>query len=110
MQQDFGKMMREAQASLKKMQDDMGKMQAELAQTSVNGTSGGGAVTITCNGMCEFTAVKIKPEAVDPSDVETLEDLMLAAIQDASNKAQELMRTRTGSITKGLNLPPGMGF
>lgn len=110
MQQDFGKMMRDAQASLKKMQDDMGKMQKELADTNVEGTSGGGAVTITCNGMCEFKAVKIKAEAVDPTDVETLEDLVLAAITDASNKAQELMRTRTGSITKGMNLPPGLGF
>ena len=110
MQQDFAKMMRDAQSSLKKMQEDMGKMQKELADTSVEGTAGGGAVTITCNGMCEFKAVKIKPEAVDPSDVETLEDLVLAAINDASNKAQELMRTRTGSITKGMNLPPGLGF
>jgi nucleoid-associated protein EbfC len=108
MQPDFNKMMRDAQKSMQKMQQDMAKMQEELAQTSVEGTSGGGAVKITCTGSAEFTSVKISPEAVDPEDVETLEDLILAAIKDANQKAQALMADRTGSITKGLNLPPGL--
>ncbi len=110
MQQDFSKMMREAQKSLQKMQQDMAKMQEELKTVTVEGTAGGGVVKVTCNGQAEFTAVKISPEAVDPGDVETLEDLVLAAVKDASQKAQQLIADRTGSITRGLNLPPGMGF
>ena len=110
MQQDFNKMVRDAQKSLQKMQEDMARVQQELNVTTVTGTAGGGAVTVTCTGAAEFTAVKIKPEAVDASDVETLEDLVLAAVKDASQKAQDLMKQRTGSITQGLSLPPGLGF
>jgi DNA-binding YbaB/EbfC family protein len=110
MQQDFGKMMRDAQKSLQKMQQDMALMQKELASATVEGSSGGGAVSIVCNGAGEFQSVKIKKEAVDPQDVETLEDLVLAAVKDASQKAQALMSDKTGSITKGLKLPPGLGF
>ncbi|MBX9570969.1 MAG: YbaB/EbfC family nucleoid-associated protein [Candidatus Obscuribacterales bacterium] len=110
MNQDFGKMMRDAQNSLAKMQQDMAKMQTELAAIMVEGTAGGGAVTIICNGNSEFKQVKIKKEAVDPNDVETLEDLVLAAVKDASAKAQALMQQRAGALTAGLNLPPGMGF
>lgn len=110
MQQDFNKMMRDAQKSLQRMQQDMAQMQQELAITKVEGSSGGGAVIVTCTGSGEFSAVKIKKEAVDPEDVETLEDLVLAAVKDASQRAQALMADKTGSITKGLNLPPGLGF
>lgn len=110
MTQDFGKMMRDAQKSLQKMQQDMAKMQTELAAVIVEGTAGGGAVVITCNGNQEFKSVKIKPEAVDPNDVETLEDLVLAAVKDAATKSQALLQQRAGSLTAGLNLPPGMGF
>jgi DNA-binding YbaB/EbfC family protein len=110
MSQDFQKMMRDAQQSLAKMQQDMAKMQQELAATVVEGTSGGGAVTISCNGNSEFLSVKIKKEAVDPEDVETLEDLILGAIKDASTKAQALLQQRAGHLTQGLKLPPGMGF
>lgn len=110
MQQDLGKMMREAQKSLQKMQQDMAKVQQELAAASVEGSSGGGAVKVLCTGSGEFTSVKIKPEAVDPSDIETLEDLVLTAVKDASQKAQAMMADKTGGVTKGLNLPPGLGF
>lgn len=110
MQQDIGKLMRDAQKSLQKMQQDMAQVQQELAVTPVQGTSGGGVVTVTCTGSGDFTAVKIKPEAVDPGDVETLEDLILTAIRDASKKMQDLMADKSGSITKGLNLPPGLGI
>lgn len=110
MQQDLNKMMRDAQKSLQKMQQDMARMQEELSSTKVEGSSGGGAVVVTCTGTQEFTGVKIKAEAIDPNDIETLEDLVLAAIKDASQKAQKLAADKTGSITKGLNLPPGLGF
>lgn len=110
MQQDIGKLMRDAQKSLQKMQQDMAQMQQELATTAVEGTAGGGAVTVTCTGSGDFTAIKIAAEAVDPKDIETLEDLILTAIRDASKKVQELMADKGGNITKGLNLPPGLGF
>jgi DNA-binding YbaB/EbfC family protein len=111
MQQDFSKMMRDAQKSMQKMQQDMAQMQQELASMNIEGTAGGGAVIVKCTGSGEFTSVKIKPEAVDPSDVETLEDLVLAAVKDAAAKTQQLMADKTGKITSGLNIPPGlMGF
>ncbi len=110
MTQDFGKMMRDAQKSLQKMQADMSKVQDDLKFITIEGSSGGGAVKVTCNGQTEFISVKIKPEAVDPNDVETLEDLVLAAVKDASQRTQQLIADKTGSITKGLNLPPGLGF
>lgn len=110
MNQDFGKMMRDAQNSLAKMQQDMAKMQAELAAVMVEGTAGGGAVVVVCNGNQEFKQVKIKKEAVDPNDIETLEDLVLAAVKDASTKSQNLMQQRAGALTAGLNLPPGLGL
>ncbi|HEY9777262.1 MAG TPA: YbaB/EbfC family nucleoid-associated protein [Planktothrix sp.] len=100
-QPDLQKMMREMQ----KAQQALEKLQSELAQTPVQGTSGGGAVTITCTGALEFTAVKIKPEAVDPSEVETLEDLILTAIKDASDKAKALGEQKMGKSLGGLQLP-----
>jgi hypothetical protein len=110
MSQDFQKMMRDAQKSLMKMQQDMMQMQQELASMRIEGTAGGGAVTVVCNGNGEFSSVKIKKDAVDPEDVETLEDLVLAAIKDATQKVQDLVQKRAGSITSGLNLPPGLGI
>jgi DNA-binding YbaB/EbfC family protein len=110
MTQDWAKMMRDAQNSLVKMQADMAKMQTELAAIMVEGTAGGGAVTVVCNGNMEFKSVKIKKEAVDPEDVDTLEDLVLAAVKDAAQKAQALMQQRAGHLTAGMKLPPGMGL
>jgi nucleoid-associated protein EbfC len=108
MSQDFSKLMRDAQKQMQKMQQDMAQMQAELASTTIEGTAGGGVVSVKCTGSGEFTSVKIKPEAVDPDDVETLEDLVLAAVKDAASKANQLAQDKTGKITSGLNLPPGM--
>ena len=110
MQPDLNKMMRDAQKSLLKMQQDMARVQEELKSMTVEGTAGGGAVSITCTGSMEFVAVKIKPEACDPADVETLEDLVLAAIKDAAQKSQTLIADKTGKVTQGMNLPPGLGF
>lgn len=107
-QDEMARRMREAQSSLMKMQQDMNRMQEELAAIMIEGTAGGGAVVVTCNGNNEFRSVKIKKEAVDPNDVETLEDLVLAAVKDATAKAQKLLQTRANSLTAGLNLPPGL--
>jgi DNA-binding YbaB/EbfC family protein len=110
MQPDFNQLMREAQKSMQKMQQDMAKMQEDLGKLTIEGTAGGGAVKVTCNGVNEFLSVKIQPEAVDPADVETLEDLVLAAIKDASQKTQTIVKERSGNLTRGLGLPPGLGF
>ena len=102
---DMGKLMKQAQ----KMQEAMMKMQEDLGSQTVDGTAGGGAVTITMTGAMEVTAVKIKQEAVDPDDVETLEDLVLAAIKDAKAKVDALSQNQMGSITGGMKIP-GMNF
>jgi DNA-binding YbaB/EbfC family protein len=105
-QPDLNQMMN----NVRKMQEAMEKLQAELAQTPVEGSSGGGAVKITCTGALDFTAVKIKPDAVDPADVETLEDLILTAIKDACQRAKDLGEQKMGKQLAGMQLPPGMGF
>jgi nucleoid-associated protein EbfC len=110
MSQDFQKMMRDAQKSLAKMQQDMAQMQQELSGMRIEGSSGGGVVTVVCNGNGEFISVKIKKEAVDPEDIDTLEDLVLTALKDATTKMHDVVQRRAGNITQGLNLPPGLGF
>lgn len=98
---DMGKLMKQAQ----KMQEAMVKAQEELALQVVEGTSGGGVVTVTATGGMEVTGIKIKPEAVDPDDIETLEDLVLAAVKDALGKANQLAQSQMGGITGGMKLP-----
>lgn len=102
---DLNKMMKQAQ----KMQEDLVKAQEALGEQTVEGSAGGGAVTVTANGHKEITAIRIKPEAVDPDDIETLEDLVMGAIKDAQAKAAALAESQVGAVTGGMNLP-GMGF
>lgn len=83
-------MMKQAQ----KMQEQMAKAQEELSETEVQGTAGGGMVTVTINGKKAVQAVSIKPEAVDPDDVELLEDLIVAAFNDAYEKAEALEKEK----------------
>lgn len=92
-------MMKQAQ----KMQDQMKDVQTEMERAEFTGTAGGGAVSITCNGKYEFTAVKIKEDAL--SDRDMLEDLVLAALKDASSKVTETMEQKMSKITAGLNIP-----
>jgi len=87
------------------LQAKLAKMQEELANTIMEGTSGGGTVKVTINGQQEIQSIKISPEVVDPQEVEMLEDLVLAAIKDAMTKAQELASKRMGGLTGGLNIP-----
>lgn len=103
------KMMKQVQ----KMQAEMARVQEALGEMTVEGTSGGGVVTVVANGHQEIKSVKINPEAVDPEDVEMLEDLVLAAVNEALRKAQELASEEMSKVTGGLNIPglPGMpGF
>lgn len=96
------------QNALAQAQEMLAKAQAELAATEVEGTAGGGAVRVAMSGEQKITAIKLSPDVVDPEDVEMLQDLIMAAISDASEKASELQSKSFGAITGGLGLP-GLG-
>ena len=87
------------------LQKNMQALQAELAQTEVTGTAGGGLVEVTLTATNDLRQVKIKPQAVDADDIETLEDLVQAAVSDALARAKSLTESRMKSLTGGLNLP-----
>ena len=101
---DLMKMMKQAQ----EIQGRMQQMQEELAALLVEGRSGGGLVKVTLNGKMEARAVKIDPSLLKPEDVEMLEDLILAALQDAKGKAEQALQEKMQEVTGGLPLPPGM--
>lgn len=88
-----------------KMQEEMEKIQQETEEEQIEATSGGGAIKVVMSGKKELVSIKIDPDAVDPDDVETLEDLIIAAINEAVKKADDLMSDRMGAITGGLNIP-----
>lgn len=88
-----------------KMQEEMERVQSELEDKTVEATSGGGMVTVTANGKKEILSLKINPEAVDPDDVETLEDLVMVAVNDVISKADEMMAEGMSAVTGGLNIP-----
>jgi DNA-binding YbaB/EbfC family protein len=90
---------------MQKMQKKMAEAQEELGEKTLEGTAGGGMVTVTVSGHKEVVDVKINPEAVDPDDVEMLQDLILAAVNDALKKVEELTNSTMGQFTKGMNLP-----
>jgi nucleoid-associated protein EbfC len=92
-------------AQVKKMQEEMAKAQEELAGTVVQGSAGGGVITVDVTCDQRVKSVTIKPEAVDPDDVETLEDLVTAAINDALARAQEASAKRMQSVTGGVRIP-----
>lgn len=98
---DMQSIMRQAQ----KMQADVARVQEELRETEVEGVAGGGAVKVTVTCANEVRAISISPEAVDPEDVEMLEDMILAAINDAMSKAAEIGNSRMGAVTKGIKMP-----
>ncbi len=99
------KNMNQLMKQAKKLQEDMARAQEELGTMTVKGTAGGGAVEVEMNGHRKVQQIKIKPEVVDPEDVEMLEDLMLMALRDAEGKAEELAESHMGKYTKGLNMP-----
>jgi DNA-binding YbaB/EbfC family protein len=90
---------------VQQMQNRIVKIQQELAETVVEGTAGGGVVVAKVTGAREFEGIKIDPSAVDPEDVEMLEDLITAAIQDALEKAKAINEQKLGALTGGLNIP-----
>lgn len=104
MKNPFGNMasiLKQAQA----MQEQMAKLQEEAATKTVTGTAGGGIVTVTANGAMQIVTVVIDPEVVKSGDVDMLQDLVVAASNEALRKARELMAEQMKSVTGGLNIP-----
>jgi DNA-binding YbaB/EbfC family protein len=102
---DMGKMMKQA----RKLQEKMNKLQEELGDKTVEASTGGGMVKVVANGRREVQSIEISPEVIDPDDVEMLQDLTLAAVNEALRKAEELAAEEMGKITGGLNLKiPGL--
>lgn len=94
-------MMHQAQ----KLQEKLAKAQQELSNTTLEATSGGGAVKVTINGQQEIQSVKISPEVINPEDVELLEDMVLTAVREAIAKSQQLAAERLSELTGGLKIP-----
>ena len=94
--------MQQLMKQAQKMQQQMASAQAELAEAEVTGTAGGGLVTVTVNGTGDVQAIKIDPKAVDPDDVETLEDLVLAALHNAAEASRALTEQKMGPLTAGM--------
>jgi nucleoid-associated protein EbfC len=90
---------------MQKMQRDMAKAQEELKDKVIEGTAGGGMVIVKANGHKEIIDIAIKEEVVDPDDIEMLQDLVLAATNDALKKVDEMVSQDMGKFTKGLNIP-----
>ena len=92
---------------MQKMQEDMARVQDELTRETVSASAGGGAVTATVTGALEVVTIEISPAAVDPDDVEMLQDVTVAAVNEALRAAQELANQRLGAVTGGLS---GLGL
>ena len=97
----IGKFLKQAQ----KMQKDMAKIQAEMADKTVEAAAGGGMVTVIANGNQEITSIKIEKEVVDPDDIEMLENLVVAAINEGLRKSKEMASEEMGKLTGGMNIP-----
>jgi DNA-binding YbaB/EbfC family protein len=97
----MGNMLKQAQ----QLQSKMAKMQEELAQKTVEASAGGGMVKVVANGKQQIVSLEIEKEVVDPEDVDMLQDLVLAAVNDALARAQEMVSSEMGKLTGGLNIP-----
>ncbi len=101
---NLGKMMKQAQ----EMQSRMAEMQAQLETVEIDGAAGGGLVAATLTGKGELRRLKIDPSLVDPNDIEVLEDLVIAAVNDAKAKVEAHVAEEMKKLTGGLQLPPGL--
>ena len=101
---NLGQLMKQAQA----MQTKMAEMQEQLGELEVTGKSGAGMVEVTLNGKSEMRRVKIDPSLASPDEVEVLEDLVVAAFNDAKSKVEAEVQEKMSEVTGGLDLPPGM--
>jgi DNA-binding YbaB/EbfC family protein len=98
---NMGNLMKQAQ----KMQQNMAKVQEELKNKTVEASVGGGVVNIKANAQKEILEIHIKPEAVDPDDVEMLQDMIIAAVNEVIKKAEDIANTEMGKVTGGLGMP-----
>ncbi|HEY8416431.1 MAG TPA: YbaB/EbfC family nucleoid-associated protein [Limnochordales bacterium] len=103
---NMAKMMKQVQ----KMQQEMARIQEELGSKTVEASSGGGMVTVVANGHQEIVQLRIDPQAVDPDDVEMLQDMVLAAVNEALRKSRDLAAQEMAKVTGGLNIPGLPGF
>jgi DNA-binding YbaB/EbfC family protein len=103
---NMGQIMKQAQ----KFQAKIAKLQEELGDKTVEASSGGGMVTVIANGRQEIVSVKIDQEVIDPDDSEMLQDLIMAAVNDALSRAKDMVNEEMGKLTKGMNIPsiPGL--
>ncbi len=101
MKPNMGNMLKQAQ----KMQQDMARVQAELAEESVEASVGGGMVKVVMTGDLSLKGITIDPAAMDPDDVSMLEDMIVAAVSEATRQAQELASRKMSAVTGGLNIP-----
>ena len=99
--QNMNNMVRQAQ----KLQKKMMKMQEELASQTVEATAGGGMVKVVANGSQKIESIVLEKEVVDPEDIDMLQDLILAAVNDALKKSQEMVSSQMGKLTGGFNIP-----
>ncbi len=97
----MGNMMKQAQ----KLQAKMLKMQEELAEKTIEAAAGGGMVKVVANGRQQVVSIEIDPEVIDPDDADMLQDLVLAAVNDALAKSQEMVSSEMGKLTGGMNIP-----
>ena len=98
---NMGKMMKQAQ----QLQSKMTKLQEEMADKTVEATAGGGMVKVVANGKQEIAAIHIEKEVVDPEDVEMLQDLIVAAVNEALSKSQAMVSEEMNKLTGGMNIP-----
>ncbi len=102
---DMGRILKQA----RQLQDKMAKLQEELAKQTVEASTGGGMVKVVANGKREIQSIEISPDVIDPNDIEMLQDLTLAAVNEALRKAEELASSEMSKIAGGLNLKiPGL--
>lgn len=109
----FGKMgnmgqMGQMMKKMQKLQGEMAKMQEDLKLRTLEASVGGGAVTVVVNGEKQVQSIKINPSAVDPEDIEMLEDMVASAVNEALRKVDDMMAQEMGKLTGGMGLPPGM--
>ena len=104
-QMNMQQMMKQA----RKMQEQLAAAQETIAQSTVDASAGGGMVKVTVSGDMQVTSLKIDPEAIDPEDVEMLQDMVIAAVNEAMRGVGELANRQMGAVTGGLNIP-GMPF
>lgn len=97
-------------AQMQKIQEEMEKTQAALDEEEVTASVGGGMVTVVATANQEIRSIVIDPEAIDPDDADMLQDLVVAAVNEALQKGKALTEERMGALTGGLNLPPGLGL